>query len=91
MYRGMAVVLGEKVCEELGVVRGCVCIVDEIILDPREPPYDEDEKLEPHVLRRVPVGLVLRAKDKVGPKNATWVRDPELGLGRFFLGRKRRT
>ena len=68
----------------MGVVRGCRCIVDEIVCDDAEPPYDQDPAADPHVLQFVPEGVVLRVPD------ATWIKDKDLGPGRFFLGRCRR-
>jgi len=86
LFCGAQVVLEEKECARLGIVRGCQCRVADIIFDPKEPAFDDDPNLPPHVLRRVPVGVVLTVLP-----GASWVKDPLLGRGRFFVGRKRRT
>jgi len=91
LCKGMTMVLEEKLCAELGVVRGCRCIVEEICFDELEPEFDDDPSLEPHVLSRVPVGLVLQVAKVKDLPDPTWVKHGQLGPGRFFLGRVRRT
>ena len=71
-------------CVELGVVRGARAIIDDILFDINEPPYEEDASLEPHVLQYVPQGLILRIP------GTTWVKERVLGPGRFTLSRTKR-
>ena len=69
------VVLEEKVSVSLGLVRGCECRVLDIVVDEREPGFDADPNLEPHVLEYVPQGLILEVP------GAVWVKDESLGAG----------
>ena len=84
LWRGMEVLLEEKMCVELGVVRGARAIIDDIVFDVNEPPVDEDASLPPHVLRFVPQCLILRLP------GTTWVKERALGPGRFTLSRTKR-
>ena len=73
----MEVVLEDRQCVELGIVRGCRCIVREIIFDDTEPPHSDDPPDQPTILQCVPFGLVLEVP------GAQWVKDPSLGPGKF--------
>ena len=83
LYTGAALLLEDKLCPELGLVRGCPCRLVSVCCDPREPPADPE--LGVQQLRYVPQGLLLEVAD------ATWIHSPELGPGRFFLPSVRRT
>lgn len=83
LYAGAALLLEDKLCPELGLVRGCPCRLVSICCDPREPPADLDAGIQQ--LRYVPQGLLLEVPD------ATWIHSHELGPGRFFLPSVRRT
>ncbi|CAE8698886.1 unnamed protein product [Polarella glacialis] len=76
--------LEEKMCVELGVVRGCAAVVLDILPDEREPLYDQGAHLEPFLFRYVPEALIMEVP------GATWLKEPELGPGRFYLGRAKR-
>ena len=80
----MEVLLEEKMCVELGVVRGARAIIDDIVFDVNKPPVDKDASLPPHVLRFVPQCLILRLP------GTTWVKERALGPGRFTLSRTKR-
>jgi hypothetical protein len=84
LWRGLEVLLEEKMCVELGIVRGARAIIDDIVTDVNEPPFQDDASLEPHVLRFVPQCLILRIP------GTTWVKERALGPGRFTLSRTKR-
>jgi hypothetical protein len=84
LWRGLEVLLEEKMCVELGIVRGARAVIDDIVFDINEPPIDDDASLPPHVLRFVPQCLILRVP------GATWVKERTLGPGRFTLSRTKR-
>ncbi|CAE8600470.1 unnamed protein product [Polarella glacialis] len=84
LWRGVRLTLEEKMCVELGVVRGCAAVVLDILPDEREPLYDQGAHLEPFLFRYVPEALIMEVP------GATWLKEPELGPGRFYLGRAKR-
>jgi hypothetical protein len=84
LWRGMEVLVEEKMCVELGIVRGARAIIDDIVFDVNEPPVEDDASLPPHVLRFVPQCLILRIP------GTTWVKERALGPGRFTLSRTKR-
>ena len=83
LFYGMDVVLEDRQCVAQGVVRGCHCIVRDIIFDGQELSHSDDPVDEPTILQYVPLGLVLEVP------GAQWVKDPVLGPGKFFLPRKK--
>ncbi|CAE8682195.1 unnamed protein product [Polarella glacialis] len=84
LWRGVRLTLEEKMCVELGVVRGCAAVVLDILPDETEPLYDQGAHLEPFLFRYVPEALIMEVP------GATWLKEPELGPGRFYLGRAKR-
>ena len=85
LYPGMTVLLEDKLCPELGLVRGCPCTILQIFTNPREPAWSHLSADTPHPLEFVPDGLLLQVPD------ATWIKEPALGPGRFYLPAVRRT
>ena len=84
LYTGMPVLFEEKLCVELGIVRGCPCQIVGIVCDAAEPPWEEDATLEPHILTYVPEALVLHVPN-------TWIKESILGPGKFYLPRNKRS
>ncbi|CAL1151019.1 unnamed protein product [Cladocopium goreaui] len=60
LYPGVQLCLETKLCPELGVVRGCTVIVDDIVLADTEPSFPRDPTLPPHPLLYLPQALLLR-------------------------------
>ena len=60
LFYGMEVLLEDRQCVELGIVRGCRCVVRDILFDDTEPSHDDDPRDEPSVLRCVPFGLIVQ-------------------------------
>ena len=85
LYEGMTVVLEEKLCRKIGLVRGCGCIVRRILFDRREPNLSNGEPGQFHVLHYVPEALILQVPE------VAWVKDPLLGPGCFYLPARRRS
>ena len=81
----MTVVLEEKLCRKIGLVRGCGCIVRRILFDRREPNLSNGEPGQFHVLHYVPEALILQVPE------VAWVKDPLLGPGCFYLPARRRS
>ena len=61
LFYGMEVVLEDRQCVELGIDRGCRCVVRDIVFDDTEPSHDDDPTDEPSILRCVPFGLILQS------------------------------
>ena len=89
LFPGARVILAARICEELGLVRGCACIVDDIIPNALEPASSDNEEDDSddrvRVFRYTPKAVVLSCP------GATWVKDGSLGAGRFLLPPIRRT
>lgn len=85
LYPGMTLLLEDKLCPDLGLVRGCPCKLLQILTNPREPTWHSADATSPHPLEFVPDGLLLEIP------GATWVKESSLGPGRFFLPATRRT
>ncbi|CAL1155614.1 unnamed protein product [Cladocopium goreaui] len=60
LYPGVQLCLETKLCPELGVVRGCTVIIDDIVLADIEPSFPRDPTLPPHPLLYLPQALLLR-------------------------------
>ena len=63
LWPGARVSLEHKLLESKGLVRGCELELQSILLDDREPPFQDDPTLEPHILEYVPEGLLLHVPD----------------------------
>ena len=63
LYRGMRLLLSSKDCVRFGIVKGCECILRDIVFADREAlPFDHIAG-EAHPLRYMPVSLILQASD----------------------------
>ena len=79
------VILEEVICESLGLVRGCRCIVDDIIPHELETPREGANIGEPFVFNYMPRALLLRC-----PKTP-WIKEDCLKPGQFLLKPIRKT
>ena len=76
LHRGMRLLLSSKDCVRFGIVKGCPCILEEIILAPEEILPYEHVAGHPHELQFMPTSLLLRAE------KAEWtLPDTELPSG----------
>ena len=63
IYVGMRVLLFGKACVRLGLMNGCECAVEQIILADEEPDFEDVQVGTPTYLTYMPAGLVLRNLD----------------------------
>ena len=63
IYEKMEVRLFDKERARFGLMRGCLCVVEHIILADDEPPHTDQLSGEPIQLKFMPVAFLLRAVD----------------------------
>ena len=84
LYDSVPLQLEDKLCAELGLVRGCLCILREVVFDGATPDATA-ACVQPIVLSRVPLGIVVEIPF------ATRTKDVRLGPGRLYLPRTKRS
>ena len=60
LFRGCVVILEDLICEDLGLVRGCRCIVDEVVPHVLETRWKNEPIEEPFIFTYMPKALLLR-------------------------------
>ena len=85
LWLGCELLLEEKLCDDLGLVRGCRVTLVDIIPSEGQVLGSHDPSLSPFVLASCPAGLVVRVP------GATWIKDPTLGPGAFFISPRTRS
>ena len=63
LYRGMQLLLYDKLCARLLLMNGCLCILEDIIFDENETPRMGARAGDPILLDYLPTHLLLRAVD----------------------------
>jgi len=63
LYRGMRLLLSSKDCVRLGIVKGCVAVLRDIVLSDEEVVPFGLVAGEPHQLQYMPVSLLLQAEE----------------------------
>ena len=65
LYRGMRLLMASKDCVRFGLVKGCVCILRDIVLAEDESKPEHLPAGQPHHLTFMPVSLLLQAEGEV--------------------------
>jgi hypothetical protein len=63
LHRGMRLLLSSKDCVRFGLVKGCICILREIVFAPEEELLLDAVAGQPQKLNFMPVSLLLQAED----------------------------
>eukprot|EP00969_Alexandrium_andersonii_P004840 209904-Alexandrium_andersonii.AAC.1 len=63
LYVGMRLLIFDKLCASLGLMKGCECIVEEIYLNPSEDLSKHSAASGPICLEFQPAGLLARVPD----------------------------
>jgi hypothetical protein len=72
---GQKYILKNNEATDFGIVNGAECVLEQVLLDPREPPLSSAAV---HYLQYVPIGLILRFPNSKLDKPLTGLKDAKL-------------